>query len=177
MNTKAKIIAGLVFLGGLSAFFYFKGKNSGNTNSENSVDDAEKAIIKKDLSQPETWYSSTADGFETYLPDCGASKHSPLIPAFMMPQSALETGSTAIKYIVGHIGILKTKSDWLKLIVAFNRRYSAWVQVSEKSNLIQWLQHFVETGTYYYLDKDGNALEKDVKGLLNSYLKNFGQTI
>lgn len=138
------IIILIIVLSVLGTSIYFFGGKSDNT----TADDAEKEVNKNNLSYSKSWYSTTADMLEVYLP-------------------GVYFNSTYLKNAVDLILKLKTKDDWLMLLAKFGKRNTFSWSILYNEPLTKWLIYFLDGQTYTANSgKSGDALEL-VKFALN----------
>lgn len=166
MNKTALIFGG-VGAAGLIALAFFKGKAAGEgdgTTSDDTPDDAKKEIVKKDLTYPQSWYSTAADGMEAKLREVYKLQ-------FYGMKNLYREGFDAREYILDKFKSLKTKSDWLQLVAKFDRRYNILIQTLEKSNLVQWLNYYAPGCTWTVKDAGGKPVTMNLMFMIRFWLR------
>lgn len=165
-NTPVYIAIGAAALIGTGLYFFFKGKNSDDApESENLPDDAQKEIVKKDLTFAESWYSTQADQLEADLQKVYLLNYPSI-------KDWYTEGFFAKNRILEIFKKLKTKSDWLKLVAKFDRRYSFKVDSFYKSNLLQWLNKYAGETNWKEKDAGGKDFNVNMLFMVRWWLRN-----
>lgn len=131
-------IIGTMFYFG-NKFFFRKDKTD---KTDDTVRDAEKDVVKKNLTHKTSWYSQASDGIQANL--------------LVTWRSSLPFGSRgykAIHAVLLKLSQLKNNDDWLMLVAKYGKRSGISNSVVYKKSLPRWLIYFLDDKTYYFKQK------------------------